>query len=291
VSIEFIQVKNWPGYWVNNLGEVWSSKKQVHRGKYHGGFKSVIGDTPTKKLSPGLRNGYPFVVFTKPGKRQGFSVHHLVLRAFHGPKPFENAVCRHLDGNPLNNTVDNLKWGTHKENTQDAVKAGIRGAGGFNTSFSEEDITKIRATSYELGLFTKLGEEYDVTSVTISDIYYGKTWEHLPGANKPRLNEESVKVIKSYDTYHGINQDLASEYGVSPGTISSIRNGRTWAHVGTDKKKTSHNPYRKLTDDEVRDIKSRKYHRHLVSDLAEQYGVNKVTIRNIRSGKTWQHVK
>ena len=49
----------------------------------------------------------------------GSYVHTFILLAFHGPKPFPKAQCRHLDGCKLNNRPDNLRWGTHKENTED----------------------------------------------------------------------------------------------------------------------------------------------------------------------------
>lgn len=43
-------------------------------------------------------------------------VHRLVCEAFHGPPPFPRAVVIHLDENALNNSPENLKWGTQKEN-------------------------------------------------------------------------------------------------------------------------------------------------------------------------------
>lgn len=43
-------------------------------------------------------------------------VARLVCEAFHGPPPFERAVCMHLDENSRNNRPENLKWGTQKEN-------------------------------------------------------------------------------------------------------------------------------------------------------------------------------
>lgn len=51
------------------------------------------------------------------------AVHRIVLEAFVGPRP-KKMVCRHLDGNSLNNNLSNLKWGTPKENAQDMVKHG-----------------------------------------------------------------------------------------------------------------------------------------------------------------------
>ena len=43
-------------------------------------------------------------------------ISQLVCEAFHGAKPFEDAVVMHLDENAANNRPDNLKWGTQKEN-------------------------------------------------------------------------------------------------------------------------------------------------------------------------------
>jgi len=43
-------------------------------------------------------------------------VHQLVCEAFHGPKPFENAVVIHINENALDNRPENLRWGTQKEN-------------------------------------------------------------------------------------------------------------------------------------------------------------------------------
>ncbi len=47
---------------------------------------------------------------------KSFKVHQLVCLAFHGPKPFPNAVVIHIDEDGLNNKPDNLRWGTQKEN-------------------------------------------------------------------------------------------------------------------------------------------------------------------------------
>lgn len=50
-------------------------------------------------------------------------VHRMVLAAFVGPCP-GGMMCRHLDGNPTNNRVENLAWGTPQENVDDAVRHG-----------------------------------------------------------------------------------------------------------------------------------------------------------------------
>lgn len=51
------------------------------------------------------------------------SVHILMLEAFVGPRP-PQCECRHLDGNPRNNTISNLAWGTRSENALDRTAHG-----------------------------------------------------------------------------------------------------------------------------------------------------------------------
>jgi hypothetical protein len=57
--------------------------------------------------------------------RRPYLIHRLVIEAFVGPKPPGKGAC-HKDGNPLNNCVDNLYWGTQTENMMDCARHGKR---------------------------------------------------------------------------------------------------------------------------------------------------------------------
>lgn len=72
--------------------------------------------TGQPRLMSLLRNGDGF--FIRLGRRNIYYVHRLVLITFVGPCP-DGMECRHLDGNPSNNRVDNLRWGTKIENSND----------------------------------------------------------------------------------------------------------------------------------------------------------------------------
>ena len=72
-------------------------------------------------LRPGPSNyGHLSVVL---GRRNTRMVHDLVLRAFIGSPPDKHECC-HNDGNPADNRLENLRWGTRGENILDAVKQG-----------------------------------------------------------------------------------------------------------------------------------------------------------------------
>ena len=49
----------------------------------------------------------------------------MVLEAFIGPPPFPGALGLHWDDDKLNNYVGNLRWGTYKDNIQDALRNGV----------------------------------------------------------------------------------------------------------------------------------------------------------------------
>lgn len=106
-------------------GEVW---KLVGDGysKYEASNKGRVRNVNTKRVLVCSRFspfGYPLIgVLSDTGRRGDQALHVFVIRAFHGPKPFEGAETRHLDGNPLNNNPENLKWGTKLENMADMVE-------------------------------------------------------------------------------------------------------------------------------------------------------------------------
>lgn len=79
----------------------------------------------TRKPVPN-RYGYMTVRLCHNGVDTPHEIHALVALAFIGPRPAGMDV-RHLDGNKLNNTAANLRYGTRSENIIDAVTHGTHG--------------------------------------------------------------------------------------------------------------------------------------------------------------------
>jgi len=69
------------------------------------------------------RNGHLFVVLSVGGKVKTVAVHRLVGEAFIGPL-LPGLETRHMDGDPTNNAVSNLVYGTHLENVRDMRRHG-----------------------------------------------------------------------------------------------------------------------------------------------------------------------
>lgn len=103
-------------------------------------LKSRVNTFPMPKImNPEVftksQTSYERVQLSNPRKR--FLVHRLVAKAFI-EQPEGSDVVNHLDNNGLNNSVDNLEWGTQSTNLKHAQKQGrlteAQRKGGINQS-------------------------------------------------------------------------------------------------------------------------------------------------------------
>lgn len=114
----WLPIPNWEGlYEVSDQGRVRSLDRVVSHA--HSGRYTVLG----KLLKQGKCGPYSRVALCRPGERCDMKVHRAVLLAFVGPCPEGREGC-HRDGNPGNNTLENLYWGTRSENCLDQVRHG-----------------------------------------------------------------------------------------------------------------------------------------------------------------------
>lgn len=100
--VEYKLIEGYPDYMVSSDGKVWSLKY----GKM-------------KELSPSTdKGGYLCVCLYKDGECKTYKVHRLVLNTF-VPKPSEDLEVMHMNSTPSDNRLENLSWGTRKENNND----------------------------------------------------------------------------------------------------------------------------------------------------------------------------
>lgn len=93
----FVQIAEFPGYFISNFGRVWSDKM--------GG----------RMLRPRVRNEYLSVTLYKDNVTTSKLIHRLVAKAF-VPNPENKPSVDHIDGDPQNNMVTNLRFCTNAEN-------------------------------------------------------------------------------------------------------------------------------------------------------------------------------
>src|SRR5690348_870301 len=73
-----------------------------------------------RRLHTAKAGGYATLGMQHDGHETTEYVHHLVLLAFVGPRP-QGQEIRHLDGDPGNNRLSNLAYGSTSENAYDRV--------------------------------------------------------------------------------------------------------------------------------------------------------------------------
>lgn len=79
-------------------------------------FSKITG----KELKPFLRKGYLCVCLYNFGVKCNIYVHRLVAETYI-ENPNNKPCIDHIDGNPLNNNIRNLRWVTHSENNNNPI--------------------------------------------------------------------------------------------------------------------------------------------------------------------------
>ena len=158
-----VQILGFPNYSVSDKGVIYSKHKK-------GGA-----------LRPTLYDGYYYINLYKNGKSHTRTVHRVVLETFIGLRP-KRMECRHLDGNTENNKLNNLCWGTSKENEMDKIKHGTacNGERVNNAKLTAAEVTGIRRL-YKSGQWRQweLAEMFSVHNSVVSEIVNRKAWKHL----------------------------------------------------------------------------------------------------------------
>lgn len=105
--------------------------------------------------------------------------HTLMLETFKGQS--EGRLTRHLDGNPENDSLENLEWGSHKENAADAIAHGTttKGAKNARAKITEADVIEIRRRLAVGESISYIAKEFAVSPACIHDIRGKRTWGWL----------------------------------------------------------------------------------------------------------------
>lgn len=82
-------------------------------------FSGRQGSLKEKRQRPHYK-GYMLVHIGRLKTPKTVFVHRLVLEAFDGPRP--GMVCMHLNNDRRDNRIDNLQWGTPKQNSEQMVR-------------------------------------------------------------------------------------------------------------------------------------------------------------------------
>ena len=198
---EYIEETETGIYRVTIDGRVFTQSKHkiplVSKGKeFSGEFKIIL--RPEREMKYTLNNrGYYSVGI----QRTTHMVHRLVAQAFI-PNPENKPCVNHIDGNKLNNHVDNLEWCTIAENNKHARDTGLhKQAKGHKITYKSKQ-TKQKA----------LSNLKDKSKLTPEDVRYVRS------VHKPRDKEFSATA-------------LAKQFGTSVAAMCKIVNKETYTDI------------------------------------------------------------
>lgn len=205
VAADIRPVEDGP-YWVGIDGRVFSDIALPLPGD-RVGEKRKADPARRAEIKPTRRASGYYVVSID---RRQWKVHVLVLTVWVGPRP-PGMQCRHLDGNKSNNRLENLVWGTPKENGEDNVRLGVQPRG---------DRAGARLHPERLARGDRSGARLHP--------------ERVPRGERngmAKLTATAVAEIRQRAGAGEAQRRLAREFGVSRPAISAVVKRETWRHV------------------------------------------------------------
>jgi len=136
--------------------------------------------------------GYATVHLRKSGYSKHRKIHRMVAKAFIEAvegKPLIN----HIDGDKLNNTIDNLEWCTHKENVQHA----------HDTGLAKTDMKQIaEARAISIAVRTKKVRQLDMQGNEIREFKsMTEARKHLGKTSSTMIAGVCMGIRKSYEGF------------------------------------------------------------------------------------------
>lgn len=166
IACEYSGVPGYPGYRVTSDGAVQSRWRRGTR----------VWSDHWAYLSPRVdKKGYLSVVLCNQDGHKSIRIHRLVATAFI-PNVNSLPCVRHLDGNPANNRVENLAWGTYADNENDKRKHGTWNARNGGARLTPEQVQGIRKRCNSGERHKDIADDFGVSRPTITRIANNKTW-------------------------------------------------------------------------------------------------------------------
>jgi len=232
--VEYREIPGAPGYFAGSDGTIWSTwcNRWRQAEQY---WHQIIGSKTV--------TGHLYILLSDGKRRQRLFAHQLVLFAFSGPCP-DGMECRHLNGNPKDNRVENLAWGTHKENMQDAKVHGTFPYGKKHPGgkLSDDDVREVWRLGVTGTRGVDIARRFDVGVALVSSILSRKkrgvataglagvpvTSQQGERGCSSILSEAQVRNIFARIRNGERPYLIAKEFGVAGSTIGGIMHGRKW---------------------------------------------------------------
>jgi len=167
-------IKDYPGYFISDKGNVFSKRVRI---------ENKISNKKFKKLKLKLINTgyYQVCIRDINGKTKWRFIASLVLESFVGERPDGFVACHGKNGKK-DNSLENLSWKTPKENNyDDKIRDGTLKMGEKHSmsKLNERKVNLIKFLIKENFKCNFIAKIFNISASNISYIKSGKTWKHL----------------------------------------------------------------------------------------------------------------
>jgi hypothetical protein len=195
---EWRNINDFNGYEISNFGNV--------RGKdrFSGKRSSIVKGKELKQIVN--KRGYPETRFRKNGTHFRV-IHRLVAKAFI-PNPDNKSQVNHIDGNKLNNRVDNLEWVSNSENQKHAYSLGLQpsraGENNNKAKITDKDVTLLKELYNSGKSVVEISKLTDISISSARQIIYGRTWKSniTPIIKRDDRTKPTTKYEKGTEIYN-----------------------------------------------------------------------------------------
>jgi hypothetical protein len=181
--VRYRHVPGFTAYRVGTDGSVWTRFRVIRTGEHNGTWTADKKGEWRLRRPTLSKDGYLYVSIIRDRDRKMFTrkVHQLVLWAFVGPQE-AGVHSRHKNGIKTDCRLDNLCYGSAKDNADDKRRQGTLlrgGASGFNTKIPLSEVLRIRAHRPSPAEVLEIAKKYGMGRVQIYNIIARRSWKHV----------------------------------------------------------------------------------------------------------------